>query len=54
MAVLDQRAVTVEGMLAKIRVSLTNGSMTMEELDNGDPDARTLASLICDLERLAG
>ena len=54
MTVIAHRAVTVEGMRAKIKVSLANVSMTMEELEDGDPDARTLASIIRDLDGLAG
>ena len=54
MTVIAHRAVTFEGMRAKIKVSLANVAMTMEELEGGDPDARTLASIIHDLDGLQG
>ena len=38
----------------KAKVSLATSTMTMEELDGGDPEARTLASLIRDLEKIGG
>ena len=53
-AINEQRATTTKGMLAKARVSLVENAISMEELEGGDPDARTLASLIRDLEKIGG